>query len=210
MTIPLFSMEIIGGIIYTIHSRGITMKRHVVAVIVLGSFAVFHLIAPSILFSLGIFNLLAISILRFLSIALIPIFMFFTFPDMGIIKGISVAIFVATICFFIVDFYNYYALFPFILITLFLFGAGLTLKPSHYFKTRVGVFLVIATLIYTLIYSNLLYIVFYIIYDYDVAMGTGWDLGNIFSLMTEGVFFAYFLFLFLTLDSMVLEANRTS
>ncbi|MCF7931089.1 MAG: hypothetical protein K9L02_06245 [Acholeplasmataceae bacterium] len=186
------------------------MKRNVVAIVVLGSFALFHLIVPSILFSLGIYNILTISILNFLSFAAIPIFMFFTFSDIWMIKGIAIAIMLATIGFFILDFFQYPPTFFFILITLFLFAAGLTLKPSYYFKTRVGVFLVLATLLYTLKYTNLLYIVFYIIYDYDVAMGTGWDLGNIFSLSMEGLFFLYFLFLFLTLDGMVVERNRTS
>jgi len=186
------------------------MKRSVVAIVVLGCFALFHLIVPSVLFSMGIYNLFAMSILRFLSFAAIPIFMFFAFSDIWMIKGIAIAIMLATIGFFILDFLQYPPMFFFILITLFLFVAGLTLKPSYYFQTRVGVFLIIASIFYTLKYSNLLYIVFYIIYDYDVAMGTGWDLGNIFSLSMEGLFFLYFLFLFLTLDGIVVERNRTS
>lgn len=186
------------------------MKRSVVAVVVLGCFAFFHLIAPSILFGLGIYSPLVHAILRLLSFIMIPIFMFFTFPDMLVIKGIAISIFIATVCFFILEVTGYDAIMFFLLITLFLFGAGLTLKPAQYFKTRVGVFLVIATILYTLKYSNVLYILFYVIYDYDVIMGTGWDLGNIFSLITEVVFFGYFIFLFLTLDSMVVERNRTS
>jgi len=181
------------------------MKRNVVAVVVLGCFALFHFIAPSILYGLGIYSPFVHASLRFLSFVMIPVFMFFTFPDMWIIKGIAIAIFVATICFFILEAANYPLMFAFILVTLFLFGAGLTLKPAQYFKIRVGVFLILATLLLTIKYTNVLYIVFYIIYDYDVGMGTGWDLGNIFSLMSEAVFFGYFLFLFLTLDSMVVE-----
>lgn len=195
------------------------MKRSNIALLVLGSYLLFHFVLPEISIRMGIESNFAFAFLRFLSFVTIPIIMFDAIKFTNSIKYISISLFLVAVGFLLIEssgpnpgaIYSFFLGIFFIIImfsSLYIFVVGLTLEPTHYFKRRVGVFLVFTSILLILKYSGILNIGYYVLIDYVKTSGAEWDVRFILTIVNEIVFSSYFLFQFLALDAIIVERNK--